>query len=168
MRNHPTLPSAFVVTLIRRSQLFAPVTGLLLILAASASGEEIPNPLQPPDRSSPRATLATFLEGVDRQEFFAIREDVLLRILEIVEECGSGFAFPAQTLYLARDRGIDETRSGNASEEVRQWRDQGRLPFPNFSEDEKSRLQGTIPYPPPGSPDAVASDRDPDSHPAVS
>jgi MscS family membrane protein len=37
------------------------------------------------------------------EEFNAIREELLLRIMEIVETAGTGFAFPSQTLYLSRD-----------------------------------------------------------------
>jgi len=34
----------------------------------------------------------------------SVREDVLLKIMDLVEACGTGFAFPSQTLYLARDQ----------------------------------------------------------------
>jgi MscS family membrane protein len=42
----------------------------------------------------------------DENEFLAIQEDLLLRIEDIVNEAGTGFAFPSQTAYLARDTGI--------------------------------------------------------------
>ncbi len=38
-------------------------------------------------------------------DFFAIREDILLRVYDIVSAAGSGFAFPSRTLYMARDTG---------------------------------------------------------------
>jgi MscS family membrane protein len=37
-------------------------------------------------------------------EFQAVREELLLGILEVVERCGTGLAFPSQTLYLGKDR----------------------------------------------------------------
>ncbi len=40
----------------------------------------------------------------DPDEFLAIREQVFLRVMDVVEACGTGFAFPSQTLYLGRDR----------------------------------------------------------------
>jgi len=40
-------------------------------------------------------------------EYFAIQEDVMLRVGEIVEEAGTSFAFPSRTLYLGRDGGLD-------------------------------------------------------------
>jgi len=32
------------------------------------------------------------------------------------------------------------------------WRDEGSLPFPNFSPQQVGRLRGSLAYPPPGSP----------------
>jgi MscS family membrane protein len=44
----------------------------------------------------------------DRAEFFAIQEDVFLRVMDIIEQKGAAVAFPSQTLYLARDSGPAE------------------------------------------------------------
>ena len=52
----------------------------------------------------------------DRAEFLGIREDVFLRIMDIVEQSGTGFAFPSQTLYFARDDGLDTERTEGAEE----------------------------------------------------
>ena len=95
-------------------------------------------------------------------EFSGIREDVLLRIMDIVEESGTGFAFPSQTLYFARDGGVDASRAESAEAQVRQWREAGRLPFPNFSPEQIAQLRGTVPYPPPGSPEAATASLEPD------
>lgn len=40
-------------------------------------------------------------------EFMDVQQQLLLAILRKVEEAGTGFAFPSQTAYLARDMGID-------------------------------------------------------------
>ena len=87
-------------------------------------------------------------------EFYAIQEDVLLRVAEIVEESGSSFAFPSQTLYLGRDEGLDDDRGAAAMRQVHSWRRAGRLPFPNMAREEQDRLAATLDYPPRGSPDA--------------
>jgi MscS family membrane protein len=87
----------------------------------------------------------------DRAEFLGIREDILLRIMEIVEQAGAGFAFPSQTLYLGRDRGPDDGKAQHAEARVRAWRDEGSLPFPNFSPEQAAQIRGSIVYPPPGS-----------------
>jgi MscS family membrane protein len=90
----------------------------------------------------------------DWNEFLAIQEDVLLRIIDIVEQSGSGFAFPSQTLYLGRDTPLDCAKTQAAESHVRQWREEGRLPFPNFSSDQIERIRDTLVYPPPGSTEA--------------
>jgi MscS family membrane protein len=87
----------------------------------------------------------------DYAEFTAIREDLLLRIIDIVKQSGTAFAFPSQTLYLGRDQGLDPQRTASAEKEVEQWRDQHRLPFPDFAPEEKASFHGSITYPPPDS-----------------
>ena len=98
----------------------------------------------------------------DGVEFLEIREDLLLRIMDIVEQCGTGFAFPSQTLYFARDGGLDAQRTESAETQVRQWREEGRLPFPNFPPEHIQQMRGTVSYPPPGSPEAVTTGSDPE------
>jgi MscS family membrane protein len=87
-------------------------------------------------------------------EFYAIQEDVLLRVGEIVDQSGTSFAFPSQTLYVGRDQGIDEERSLEAMQEVNRWRKEGRLPFPRMAPAYRERLANTLDYPPRGSPEA--------------
>jgi len=87
----------------------------------------------------------------DFAEFTAIREDLLLRVIEIVARSGTGFAFPSQTLYLTRDAGLDHEKTAAAEKAVQQWRDQRELPFPDFTPEEKASFRGSITYPPPES-----------------
>jgi MscS family membrane protein len=49
----------------------------------------------------------TYVGTRDVEEFHAIREELFLRVMDLVAETGTGFAFPSQTLYLGRDRGLD-------------------------------------------------------------
>ena len=55
----------------------------------------------------------------DYNEFLAIREDLLLRIMDIVDAAGTGFAFPSQTLYLSRDAGVDKEKAERVARQVR-------------------------------------------------
>ncbi len=87
-------------------------------------------------------------------EFYAIREDVLLRATDIVNSAGTGFAFPSQTLYMGTDDGLDEEKSAGVMEEVQTWRHSGSLPFPYMASSRRDQLSGTLDYPPDGSPDA--------------
>lgn len=43
----------------------------------------------------------------DQSAFLEIREDLFLKIMKIVAECGTEFAFPSQTLYMAQEPGPD-------------------------------------------------------------
>jgi MscS family membrane protein len=90
----------------------------------------------------------------DFNEFHAIREDVLLRMSDIVNESGSSFAFPSQTLYMGRDDGLDSERGETAAKEVESWRKAGKLPFPRLATGRIEQLEGTLDYPPQGSVEA--------------
>ena len=90
----------------------------------------------------------------DFNEFHAIREDVLLRMSEIVKKSGSSFAFPSQTLYMGHDDGLNRERGETAVKEVESWRKAGRLPFPRLAADRIEQLKGTLDYPPRGSVEA--------------
>jgi MscS family membrane protein len=90
----------------------------------------------------------------DFNEYHAIREDVLLRMSEIVKKSGSSFAFPSQTLYMGHDDGLNRERGETAVKEVESWRKAGRLPFPRLAVDRIEQLEGTLDYPPRGSVEA--------------
>jgi MscS family membrane protein len=83
--------------------------------------------------------------------FLEIQEDLLLRIMEIVEASGSGLALPSQTTYIAGDSGLNAAKSENAIATVRQWRDQGQLPFPDFSPEAIEEIDDVLEYPAPDS-----------------
>jgi len=69
-----------------------------------------------------------YLRCQDENDFLAIREEILLRIEDIVAGSGTGLAIPSQTTYLARDAGIDAERRARAEKDVAAWRAEGRLP----------------------------------------
>jgi len=87
----------------------------------------------------------------DYDTFLAVQEDLLLRIMDLVESGGSGFAYPSQTVYMAKDGGLDAEKSRAAADAVGRWRDQGELPFPDHAAARASQLDGTLDYPPAGS-----------------
>ena len=95
-----------------------------------------------------------YARTADWNVFLQIREDVYLRMMDIVEEAGTGFAFPSTTTYLGRDEGLDEKQSRAAAERVESWRVEGTLPFPEFAREHRERVADTLDYPPVGSPDA--------------
>ena len=87
----------------------------------------------------------------DMAEFTAIAEDVWLRIMEIVEKSGSGFAVSSRAVSFSRDSGLDPDKTAAAEQQVQQWRDQHKLPFPDFAPADKSAFRGSIVYPTPES-----------------
>src|SRR5258708_14524040 len=72
-------------------------------------------------------------------------------MMEIVENSGSGFAAPSQAVRFVRDSGIDEEKARAAEQQVRQWRDQHELPFPDFVSAAKKTFCASFFYPPPSS-----------------
>jgi len=100
------------------------------------------------DTSALRLEVSAYVLTRDSNEYAAIREDLLLRIMNIVEKSGTGFAFPSQTLYFSRDSGLDKEKAAAAEQQVQQWRDEHKLPFPDFAPDDKSAFRGSIVYPP--------------------
>lgn len=84
-------------------------------------------------------------------EYLAIAEDLNFRIMDIVAESGTGFAFPSQTAYLARDTGLDSERAQAIEDEVQAWRGEDALPFPWPDADRVQALDGSLDYPPTGS-----------------
>ena len=95
-----------------------------------------------------------YIRTADWLEYLAIREDINLRIIDIVGEAGTGFAFPSQTAYLGRDTGLDAERSRGAEATVEEWRSKGQLPFPEF-DPQRWEKEDILDYPPRGSPGYV-------------
>jgi MscS family membrane protein len=48
--------------------------------------------------------IQAFIGTRDWEEFLMLRQGILLEIMDAVARCGTGFAFPSSTVYLARDR----------------------------------------------------------------
>lgn len=92
-----------------------------------------------------------YVRSGDMAGFLEVQEDLLLRIMDIVERSGTGFAFPSSTTYLARDSGLDKDKTQEAIGAVKRWREQDELPFPNFHPSRISGFENRIEYPPPGS-----------------
>lgn len=92
-----------------------------------------------------------YVDTRDWNEYLAVREDVFLRMMDVVRRSGTGFAFPSQVNYLARDTGMDPARTQEAEQAVAAWREGSRLPFPNFPPAEVREFDGRLDYPPRGS-----------------
>lgn len=69
---------------------------------------------------------------VDWNEFLAIRQDVLLRIMSIVESAGTRLAVPIQVELQGTDTALDDERSRAAEHQIREWRERGDSHLPEF------------------------------------
>ena len=66
----------------------------------------------------------------DYAQFTKIRQDVILKIAEIVEASGTGFAPPTQLTYLSRDKGVDAKRGNDSVRRVTEPRTSDVFRFP--------------------------------------
>ena len=103
------------------------------------------------DESSLTMEIFCYVLTRDFNEFLAIREDLLLRIMDILAAAGTGLAFPSQTVYLGRDTGIDKEKAAQVARLVEKWREGNELPFPDFPPADISKFSNSLPYPQPGS-----------------
>ena len=93
----------------------------------------------------------SYVHAKDFNEFLEVQEDLTLRIMDIVDASGADFAFPSQTIYMAKDAGVSEEKTKEAEERVRQWREHDEMQLPKFDEARINELKGTLDYPPNGS-----------------
>jgi MscS family membrane protein len=93
----------------------------------------------------------SYVLTVDFNEFAAVREDLLLRMMDLVDDAGTSVAMPSQTLYISRDSGLDKDKANGATKKIADLRDNKKLPFPDFHQEDISSFQETIDYPQPES-----------------
>ena len=98
--------------------------------------------------SSLNIEVVAYILTRDFNEYAAVREDVLLRIMDVIENSGGVLALPSQTLYLSRDGGVEKQKAETAAKKMAELREGKQLPFPDFHEDEISSFKGSIEYPP--------------------
>ncbi len=92
-----------------------------------------------------------YVRASDYNCYLAIREDILLRLIDIVARNGSAVARPSRTLYLRREGDPDSAGREAAEAKVARWRKTGTLPFPFMDSGMAGELADTLPYPPEGS-----------------
>jgi MscS family membrane protein len=105
--------------------------------------------------SSVRIEIISYINVVSNDTFLEIREDLLLRIMDIIEKSGTSLAFPSQTLYFATDNGISEEKARQAEEKVKEWKENGELQIPRFNDTKIKEIEDSIVYPPEGSVDVT-------------
>jgi MscS family membrane protein len=92
-----------------------------------------------------------YILTLDTNEFLAIREDLLLRIMDVVDAAGTAFGLPPSASSAGQAPALDKEKAASAVAEVRKWREANRLPFPDHAPAEIAQFSNSLPYPPPGS-----------------
>jgi len=92
--------------------------------------------------------IRTYIKASGYGEFVGVKQDLYLRIMDIVSEAGSGFAMPSQNLYLGRTPPLDEEAAQEAKSQVAEWMEKEEMPLPNLSEEEIEEIKDTLEYPP--------------------
>jgi MscS family membrane protein len=103
------------------------------------------------DKCSLNVEVFAYVGTKDWNEFLGVQEDIYLRMIDVVAASGTRFALPSQTLYFARDEGLDADKSAASVAEVQQWRAAQKLPFPDFDIEFRKTHRDTLDYPPNGS-----------------
>jgi MscS family membrane protein len=98
--------------------------------------------------------LFAYVRTIEYGEYLAVREDLYLRILDVVHGSGTDLAFAAQSAYDPSPR-LDAEKRRAAEEAVRHWREAGTLYFPDVPPEAAAKLADTLDYPPKGSPSAA-------------
>ncbi len=100
-----------------------------------------------------RLRLDAGIDTTDYQDFLGVAEDLNLRIIEIVLESGASLGNAEQVALIKRITATSNENAAQASQTLQSWREEDRLPFPDFPTEQISELRGTLDYPPSGSPD---------------
>lgn len=93
-----------------------------------------------------------YVKTSDINVWFGVIEDILLRMMRILDEGGTSFSLPMQ-IHPPPSFGYDPERARVAESWVEKWRQDGRLPFPQFADSDLERVSGNLDFPPKGSPD---------------
>ncbi|WP_125723515.1 mechanosensitive ion channel family protein [Flavobacterium ustbae] len=103
-----------------------------------------------------KVEITAYIEAVNFETSQEVQEDLLLRMMDIIEKSGTSLAYPSQTLYMARDTPFSSEKAEEISETVKKWKKDGELQLPKFDPKRVEELKGSIKYPDEGSfnPDA--------------
>lgn len=88
-----------------------------------------------------------YVKTGDYSEFLAVQEDLFLRIMDIVADAGSDFAFPSQTMYFERGSGMDKKLQKTVDGKVAKARKSGELQWPSPSPERLDKITDTLDYP---------------------
>jgi MscS family membrane protein len=84
----------------------------------------------------------------DHGTFLEVQEDLLLRIMDIIEASGTTVAGGTTAPWVTPAGGLDKEKAAAAIATVKRWRETGELPFPNERPERIAEIQNRLDYPP--------------------
>ena len=93
--------------------------------------------------SSLDVEILAYVMATDFAVFLAIQEDLLLRIMDIIEAGGTSVAFPSQTMYVVGDSGLNREKS-RGQQQGPDLEEHSDLPFQISRSQEIPQFKGTI------------------------
>ena len=98
-----------------------------------------------------KVEIIAYIAAVNFETSQEVQEDILLRMMDIIETSGTSLAYPSQTLYMARDTQISGEKTAAVSETVKKWKENNELQLPKFDPKRMEELKDSIEYPDKGS-----------------
>ncbi|MDP5199845.1 mechanosensitive ion channel family protein [Flavobacterium sp. DG2-3] len=98
-----------------------------------------------------KVEITAYIEAVNFETSQEVQEDLLLRMMDIIEKSGTSLAYPSQTLYMARDIPFSTEKAEEVAETVKKWKENNELQLPKFDPKRVENLKGSIKYPDDGS-----------------
>ncbi len=98
-----------------------------------------------------KVEITAYIEAINFETSQEVQEDLLLRMLDIIEKSGTSLAYPSQTLYMTRDTPISSEKAEEAAKTVKKWKENNELQLPKFDPKRVEELKDSIEYPPKGS-----------------
>lgn len=98
-----------------------------------------------------KVEITAYIEAATFELSQEVQEDLLLRMMDIIESSGTSLAYPSQTLYMSRDTSISAEKTAAVSEIVKKWKEKNELQVPQFDPKRIEELENSIEYPDKGS-----------------
>ncbi|MCP2025345.1 MscS family membrane protein [Flavobacterium sp. HSC-32F16] len=98
-----------------------------------------------------KVEITAYIEAINFEISQEVQEDLLLRMMDVIEASGTSLAYPSQTLYMARDISPSAEKSEAVSETVKKWKENNELQLPKFDPKRVEELRDSIKYPDEGS-----------------
>jgi MscS family membrane protein len=92
-----------------------------------------------------------YIDTADYNEYLEIREDLNLRLMDVITSAGTHLAIPAQIEYQADAPPLDPERKRQVEARVDEWRSRGALDLPKMPPEKIAELKDSLAYPPAGS-----------------